>query len=87
MLEVKLVNPAHQFQICFADPTRLVIGTRPADPYQPGLLCHRQSVITIDYRLAPSSPDRFRPVSDQFRLVMLNLITKIITYLTVSPFV
>src|SRR5579864_9245876 len=56
MLEVKLVNPAHQFQIRFADPTRLVIGTRPADAYQPGLLCHRQSVITIDHRLTPSSP-------------------------------
>src|SRR5258708_1502929 len=56
MLAVKLVNPAHQFQIRFADRTRLVIGARPADAHQPGLLCHRQGVIAIDHRLTPSSP-------------------------------
>src|SRR5258708_14101538 len=56
MLAVKLVNPAHQFQIRFAERTRLVIGARPADAHQPGLLCHRQGVIAIDHRLTPSSP-------------------------------
>ncbi|MGF6780801.1 hypothetical protein P3T21_006032 [Paraburkholderia sp. GAS334] len=67
MLEVKLVNPAHQFQIRFADSTRLVIGARPADAYQPGLLCHRQGVITIDHRLTPSSPALLSALSKKQR--------------------
>jgi RNA polymerase primary sigma factor len=37
------------------DTGRRQLFWRPADAYQPGLLCHRQSVITIDHRLTPSS--------------------------------
>ena len=56
MLEVQLVEAAHQPQIRIADRLGVVIDRPAADPHELGLALDRKGVIAVDHRFALSNP-------------------------------
>ena len=56
MLQVQLINPAHERQIGCADRTGQVIDRTPTDVEQFGLTCNAEVVISVNHGFALSNP-------------------------------
>ena len=54
MLQVQLVDAAHQGQVALAHRAGPVVRGAPADVEQPGLALHRKLVVAVDHLLALS---------------------------------
>jgi len=56
MVEMQLIEPTHDCQICHRDRTRLVVNAAPADAQKIRLPSNRQLMRGIDHRFALGRP-------------------------------
>jgi predicted TIM-barrel fold metal-dependent hydrolase len=56
VVEMQLVDPAHDLQVRARDRLRLVADSAPADAERRGLPRNGQVVVAVDHRLALSKP-------------------------------